>query len=135
MKLSAHTTRRLFGGTLVLLAVAAIVVPTVAASGALDPWQQNLNAREEFAQMTDPWALNLLARQAHRDGGYELARARQPSASVEVGASNGFDWVAASIGAACAFGVVLLAAGTLVALRKSGRAVVQGPSVGGAREL
>jgi hypothetical protein len=132
MKLSTHTIRRLFGGTLVLLMVAAVVAPTVAASGAPDPWQQNLNAREEFAQMTDPWALNLLARQTHRDGGYALARAHQPSASVELGASNGFDWVAASIGAACALGVVLLAAGALVALRKSGRALVQGPSVRGA---
>jgi hypothetical protein len=132
MKLSTHAIRRLFGGTLVLLAVAAIVSPTVAASGALDPWQQNLNAREEYAQMTDPWALNLLARQTHRDRGYAVARAHQRAASVELGASNGFDWFAASIGAACAFGAVLLGAGTLVALRKSGPAVAEGPYVGGA---
>jgi hypothetical protein len=121
MKLSTHTIRRLFGGTLVLLAVAAIVAPTVAARGALDPWQQNLNAREEYAQMTDPWALNLLARQTHRDGGYATARAHQSAASVEVGASNGFDWGDAGIGAASAFGVMLLAAGTVIGLRKRSR--------------
>jgi hypothetical protein len=70
MKLSTHTILRLFAGTVVLLAVAAIAAPTAAAKGALDPWQQNLIARQKYAQMTDPWALNLLARQAHRNDAY-----------------------------------------------------------------
>jgi hypothetical protein len=150
MKLSTHTILRLFGGTVVLVAVAAFAAPTVAASGALDPWQQNLNAREKYMQMTDPWALNLLARQAHRDDPYATTgpsavrraggrpatapeitagfaapgsihtSASHGAAVVEVGGSTGFHWSDAGIGAASALGVVLLTAGTAIALRKSG---------------
>jgi hypothetical protein len=153
MKVSSHTILRLFGATVVLLAVAVIAAPTAAARGALDPWQQNLNAREKYAQMTDPWALNLLARQAHRDDAYATSgtsaagkagggrpagagapeitaglaasgsihtSADQGTASVEVGGSNGFNWSDAGIGAVSAFGIVLLIAGTAIALRKSG---------------
>jgi hypothetical protein len=138
-----HAIPRLVGGTVVLLAVAAIAVPTVGASGRLDPWQQNLYARHKYAQMTDPWARNLLARQAHRyhsptvgqgvvgtAGGRAIGAGAEittgfasPGApgtsAVEVG-SNGFDWGDAGIGAAGALGVVLLGAGTTIALRRSG---------------
>ena len=42
-------------------------------SGTLDPWQQNLNARAKYAQVSDPWALNLFARQSHSDSGQTTA--------------------------------------------------------------
>lgn len=144
MKLSDHAILRLVGGTVLLLALAAIAAPTVAAGGRLDPWQQNLYARHKYAQMTDPWARNLLARQAHPyrshatrgQGVVDTAGGRAIGAgaeittgfaspgghgtsSVEVG-SNGFDWSDAGIGAAGALGVVLLVAGAAIALRRGG---------------
>jgi hypothetical protein len=85
------------------------------ASGTLDPWQQNLNARAEYAQVSDPWALNLFARQSHRDS--EQTTVGLPQ-TVSVVATGGFDWADAGIGAAFVFGIMLLGAASVVTIRR-----------------
>ncbi|HKA26807.1 MAG TPA: hypothetical protein VKD88_05495, partial [Gaiellaceae bacterium] len=83
--------------------------PTV--SGTLDPWQQNLNARAKYAQVSDPWALNLFARQSNSDSGQTTVGLHR---NVSVVATGGFDWADAGIGAASVFGIMLLGAASVV---------------------
>ena len=83
--------------------------------GKLDPWQQNLNARAKYAQVSDPWALNLFARQSHRDSGQTTAGL---SRTVSVVATGGFDWADAGIGAAFVFGIMFLGAASVVTIRR-----------------
>jgi hypothetical protein len=83
--------------------------------GTLDPWQQNLNARVKYAQVSDPWALNLFARESHRDSA-QVTKGPAPAASVDF--FSGFDWTDAGIGAAFAFGTMLVGAAGVVAIRR-----------------
>jgi hypothetical protein len=83
--------------------------------GTLDPWQQNLNARAKYAQVSDPWALNLFARQSHRDGEH-LTAGSAPTTSVV--STGGFDWADAGIGAAFVFGTMLLGAACVMTIRR-----------------
>jgi hypothetical protein len=87
--------------------------PTV--SGTLDPWQQNLNARAKFAQVSDPWALNLFARQSNRDSEQTTVGLTRNVPAVTTG---GFDWDYAGIAAASVFGVMLLGAASVVTIRR-----------------
>jgi hypothetical protein len=84
-------------------------------SGTLDPWQQNLNARAKYAQVSDPWALNLFARQSHRDSAQTTASLPR---TVSVVATGGFDWADAGIGAAFVFGIMFLGAVSVVTIRR-----------------
>ena len=87
-------------------------------SGTLDPWQQNLNARAKFAQVTDPWALNLFARQASRDSGQTTVGLSRNASVVTTG---GFDWADAGIGAAFVFGITFLGAASMMTIRRHHR--------------
>ncbi len=118
MKLSTRTTRRLLRMTVVPLAVVEIAAPAGAASGALDPWQQNLNARAKYAQVTDPWALNLFARQSHRDGEYTSAGPIRPFSVVSTG---GFDWADFGVGAASILAALLAAGAAVFAIQRGRR--------------
>jgi hypothetical protein len=84
-------------------------------SRTLDPWQQNLNARAKYTQVSDPWALNLFARQSHRDGGQTTAGLPR---TVSVVGTGGFDWANAGIGAAFVFGIMLLGSASVVTIRR-----------------
>jgi hypothetical protein len=84
-------------------------------SGTLDPWQQNLNARAKYAQVSDPWALNLFARQSNRDSGQTTAGLAR---NVSVVSTGGFDWADAGIGAAFVFGIMFLGAVSVVTIRR-----------------
>jgi hypothetical protein len=84
-------------------------------TGTLDPWQQNLDARAKYAQVSDPWALSLFARQSHRDSGQTTAGL---SRTVSVVATGGFDWADAGIGAAFVFGIMFLGAVSVVTIRR-----------------
>jgi hypothetical protein len=83
--------------------------------GTPDPWQQNLNARARYAQVSDPWALNLFARQSHLD------RAHLTAGSASAVSTGGFDWGDAGIGAAFAFGTMLLGAASVATIRRRHR--------------
>jgi hypothetical protein len=84
-------------------------------SGTLDPWQQNLNARAQYAQVSDPWALNLFTRQSHRDSGPTTAGLSRTGSVV---ATGGFDWADAGIGTAFVFGIMLLGTASVVTIRR-----------------
>jgi len=95
--------------------VAGLNLATFTEVGAIDPWQQNLNARAKYAQTNDPWALNLFARQSHRDS--EQTSAGSPT-TVSVVSTGGFNWDDAGIGAAFAVGIVLVGSASLVTIRR-----------------
>jgi len=84
-------------------------------SGTLDPWQQNLNARAKYAQVSDPWALNLFARQSNGANGQTTSALPRNDSVV---ATGGFDWANAGIGAAFVFGIMFLGAASLVMIRR-----------------
>jgi len=84
-------------------------------SGTLDPWQQNLNARAKYAQVSDPWALNLFARQSSGANGQTTSGLPRNDSVV---ATGGFDWANAGIGAAFVFGIMFLGAASLVMIRR-----------------
>lgn len=119
MKLSTQTTGRVVGGTAVMLAVAAMATPAATASGALDPWQQNLNARAKYAQVSDPWALHLFARQTHRDGENTTAGLLRPFSIVSTG--GGFDWADFGFGAASMLGALVAVGATALAIQRTRR--------------
>jgi hypothetical protein len=97
--------------------LAGLDLSAAASSGPLDPWQQNLNARVKFknTQVTDPWALNLFARHAYNAS--KVASQSQPAST------GGLDWGAAEIGAAFAFGAVLVGVASLVTIRRHHRPI------------
>lgn len=87
------------------------------ASGPLDPWQQNLNARTRFRNelAIDPWQANLYARHA-----YETRKDSLPSQPASTG---GLGWDDAGIGAGLVLGTLLVGAASLVTIRRHRRPI------------
>jgi hypothetical protein len=85
------------------------------ASGPLDPWQQNLNARISFKneQAIDPWQANLYARHA-----YET---RKDSVSSQPASTGGLGWDDAGIGAGVVLGILLVGTTSVVMIRRNRR--------------
>lgn len=106
----------LFASASLLIAVPSATGEPVSssqpASGPLDPWQQNLNARIRFKneQAIDPWQANLYARHA-----YET---RKDSVSSQSASTGGLGWDDAGIGAGLALGAVLVGAASVVTIRR-----------------
>jgi hypothetical protein len=87
------------------------------ASGPLDPWQQNLNARIRFKneQTIDPWQANLYARHAYDT--------RKDSVPSQRASSGGFSWDDAGIGAGLVFGTLLIGAASVATIRRHRRPI------------
>lgn len=140
MTLSTNTNPRPVKAIALALAVAALAVPAAQASGTsdgkygpLDPWAyavihghaQSVTPDGKYGPL-DPWAYSVIHRTRESSAGRSPASAPEIQAGIGLNSNpgttplepNGFDWGDAGVGATGAMAIVLLAAGTQLAVRK-----------------
>ena len=117
MTASTHVSARLLTALAFVVTVAAIVVPTSTASapngryGPLDPWAYAAIHRAA------PSAPQEIVRDSG-DANFARSVRAQAARGQTRQESGGFDWGTAGMGAAGAFGLIVLAGGTTVVVRQ-----------------
>jgi hypothetical protein len=117
MSASTHVSARLLTALACVATVTTIVVPTSTASapndryGPLDPWAYAAIHRATASTTQDP---------VRDSGDANFARSVQVQAATEQTRqeSGGFDWGTAGMGAVGAFGLIVLAGGTTLVVRR-----------------